>query len=65
MCDDEVAALVVDNGSGMCKVSFIALSQIEPYSVLNSSVLTLEKDFDFVKPEDWVRTGLNRNKLVV
>ena len=59
MCDDEVAALVVDNGSGMCKVSFIALSQIE------SSVLILEKDFDFVKPEDWVRTGLNRNKLVV
>ena len=55
MCDDEVAALVVDNGSGMCKVSFIALSQIE------SSVLILEKDFDFVKPEDWVRTGLNRN----
>ena len=23
MCDEEVAALVVDNGSGMCKVWFI------------------------------------------
>ena len=22
MCDDEVAALVVDNGSGMCKAGF-------------------------------------------
>jgi hypothetical protein len=22
MCDEEVAALVVDNGSGMCKVSY-------------------------------------------
>lgn len=24
MCDDEVAALVVDNGSGMCKVILCA-----------------------------------------
>jgi actin beta/gamma 1 len=22
MCDDEVAALVIDNGSGMCKAGF-------------------------------------------
>ena len=22
MCDDEIAALVVDNGSGMCKAGF-------------------------------------------
>ena len=27
MMDDEVAALVVDNGSGMCKVSEIAKSE--------------------------------------
>lgn len=27
MCDEEVAALVVDNGSGMCKVNFKLLSK--------------------------------------
>ncbi|KAE8746211.1 hypothetical protein FOCC_FOCC007083 [Frankliniella occidentalis] len=26
MCDDDVAALVVDNGSGMCKAGFAARS---------------------------------------
>jgi len=25
MCDEEVAALVVDNGSGMCKVNYFNL----------------------------------------
>ena len=27
MMDDEVAALVVDNGSGMCKVRIFSISQ--------------------------------------
>merc|ERR1719284_82562 len=33
MAEEEVAALVVDNGSGMCKAGFAVTMHLAPYSL--------------------------------
>jgi actin-related protein len=46
MCDDEVAALVVDNGSGMCKAGFAgddAPRAVFPSIVFNTIVCYKKK----------------------
>ena len=49
MCDDEVAALVVDNGSGMCKAGFAG--DDSPRAVFPSIV---------GRPRHQVRSGVSR-----
>lgn len=50
MCDEEVAALVVDNGSGMCKVSYFnnSLLKMVKINFFNNPVLFLVKTRIFI-----------------
>ena len=54
MCDDEVAALVVDNGSGMCKAGFAG--DDAPRAVFPSIV---------GRPRHQVRSGVRRIVIYV
>ena len=49
MCDEDVAALVVDNGSGMCKVIFLR----EAVS-LNVPCRAMRDPFNFLKNKEGV-----------